>query len=95
MGIVPEESPVGSSASNSKIERAIQSLDGQQRAILNFVEDMYGRKLPKDHVVLPWLVKYATFTLNIGSVGEDGKTPWARRRGEKGRQKGSQTPHDP
>ena len=47
------------------------------------MEEKYDIKLPKDHVILPWLVKYSGLALNVGSVGEDGKTAYERRRGKK------------
>ena len=54
--IMLEESPAYDSRSNREVERAIQTVQGQVRAIKDAVEARYGEKLkPEDHI-MPWLV---------------------------------------
>ena len=48
-----EMSPVGQSASNGVVERAIQSVVGQARVVKSALEARLGVKLPAKHPVLP------------------------------------------
>ena len=47
------------------------------------MEERYEIKIPKDHMILTSLVKYAGLALNVGSAGDDGKTAYERRKGKK------------
>ena len=42
---VVEESPVGSSASNGIVERAVQELEGQSRVLLSSLQDRLGKRI--------------------------------------------------
>ena len=56
---VVEQSPVGSSASNGLVERAILSVEQQARVLNSAVEDRWGVKVGARHSVVSWLVEYA------------------------------------
>ena len=68
---VPESSPTYSSASHGFIERGIQSVEGQARAVKSAMETHIGVKVSSDHNVVPWIIEYASVLLNRGQVGED------------------------
>ena len=75
---VVENSPVGSSQSNTVAEKAINSVQGQVRVVKLALEKRWGIKVPHRHSVIPWVVAYAAFLLNRYEVGHDGKTACKR-----------------
>ena len=79
----PDDSPVGVSKSNGEIERAIQTMQGQVRSLKLCLESRYKRKILEDHPIWPWAVMYAAMLINICLVGEDGRTPYERRKGRR------------
>ena len=58
-GVMEEESPVGESASNGLVERAIQDVQAQMRTLKLAVEHRYQNRIEDSHPILPWLVKHA------------------------------------
>ena len=80
--IVYEESPVRGSNANGSIERAIQTIQGQIRAIKDYTERQIGATIGLDSAVLKWLVRHAAWTLTTFHVGSDGKTAHQRIRGK-------------
>ena len=80
-----ETSPVYSSRSNGVIERGIQSLQGQLRTMRSALEEKLGVVLCVEHGVWRWMTEYATFLLNRGEVGHDGKTAYERCKGKRGK----------
>ena len=73
-----ENSPVRSSASNGKIERAIQALQAQTRVLKVALEDRWKLKLPHRHAVVPWMIEYSAVLLNRFEVSNDGRTAYER-----------------
>eukprot|EP00973_Karenia_brevis_P035251 4862570-Karenia_brevis.AAC.1 len=65
-----ENSPVGESQANGKIERAIQSVQGQIRTIKDTIEYEAQMKIGSSHHLWPWLIKYAGFTLLAYKIDE-------------------------
>eukprot|EP00973_Karenia_brevis_P075571 10498545-Karenia_brevis.AAC.1 len=87
--IMTENSPVGESQANGKIERAIQSVQGQIRTIKDTIEYEAQMKINPSHHIWPWLIEYAGFTLLAYKIDEaDGKTPLERSRGRSAPQRG-------
>ena len=80
---IVENSPVGSSASNGMVERAIQSVQGQVRVMKLALERRLGFEIPHRHAMVPWIVEYAGFLLNRFEVSHDGKTAYERLKGKK------------
>ena len=80
--IVDEESPVGDSNADGSIERAIQTIQGQIRAIKDYTERQIGTTIGLDSSVLRWLVRHAAWTLTTFHVGSDGVTAHQRIRGK-------------
>ena len=79
---IVENSPVGSSASNGVVERAIRSVEQQTRVLKSGLEERWGVKIPTRHSVMPWLVEYAGLLLNRFEVSRDGKTSFERSKGK-------------
>ena len=78
---VLENSPVGESSSNGRVERAIQSVQGQIRTIKDNVEAKTGRKIPRKSGLFQWLVEWAAATITRYRVNSDGKTSYATIKG--------------
>ena len=78
-----EQSPVGSSASNGVVEKAIQSVEQQVRVLESAVEGRWSVKLETRHPAIPWITEYAAVMLNRFEVGHDGKTAYERNKGKK------------
>ena len=81
--IIMEESPVGESASNGEVENAIKLVEGMFRSIKSSLEERIGRKLPREHMCVPWLIRHAAETIDRYAIGSDGKTNYQRRKGNK------------
>jgi hypothetical protein len=79
---IDEDSPVGSSASNGVIERAVQSVQGMTRVLKSAVEERWKASIPTKHPVITWLVEYSAFLLNRFEVSSDGKTSYERCKGK-------------
>ena len=75
-----EASPVGDSKANGEIERAIKTVQGQIRTLKSALEEHYKTTFTEEHVMLPWLVAYASSLVNKFTIGEDGKTAHQRAR---------------
>ena len=80
-----EMSPAYSSASNGVVERGVQTVQVQVRVLRSAVEEKWGVKLETVHSIGPWLVEYASFLINRGEVGHDGKTPYERCKAKRGK----------
>ena len=89
MNTFPEHFSVSSSKSNGYIERAIQSVSGKIRVMLDALEARLGRAIPTTGTGTPaWLVEYASVLWNRHAVSADGKTAYERIRGKKSRMLG-------
>ena len=64
VGIVPENSAVGESASNGRAERAVQSFEDYIRTLLAELEHRLGQQVAPSHPLLAWLVEYSAVLLN-------------------------------
>ena len=72
-----------SSGSNGRAERAVQTLEGQIRALLLSLEDRLGRRVDAKEPIVTHMPEYAAHLLNRLEVGKDGRTPYERCRGKK------------
>ena len=82
-GAMEEESPVGESASNGMVERAIQGVQAQMRTLKLALEYRYQNKIEESYPIVPWLVKRSAMTINVARQGEDGRTAYERRKGKR------------
>ena len=80
--IKPEASPKEEHQANGTIERSVWDIAGTARTVKCQVEHDYDMKLESDHVVLPWLIKYAGCLVTLFCVGSDGRTAYERSRGK-------------
>ena len=78
-----EESPVKSSGSNGVVERGIQGVEGQIRALLLALEARTAVKINPRMPIVTFLPEYAAYLMNRLEVGKDGKTAYERVRGKK------------
>ena len=75
---VPEMSPVKSSGSNGMVERCIQDLEGQLRAVLLAFESRLGKEVDAKEPIVTFMPEYTAYVLNRRDVGLDGKTAYER-----------------
>ena len=80
---IVEESPVGSSGSNGKVERAAQGIEGQIRVMKLALEGRLKRQVDTERRIVTFMAEYAGYLLNRLEVGKDGKTAYERSRGKK------------
>ena len=80
---ITEESPVKSSGSNGRAERAVQALEGQIRILLLSLEARVGQSIDAKEPVVTYMPEYAAYLLNRLHVGKDGKTAYERVKGKK------------
>ena len=81
MGV--EVSPMGGSQANGDVERAIQTVQGQVRTMKSALDGRYKTELGENHVIIPWLVSYASSVMNKFTTDIGGKTAHERCRGRR------------
>ena len=74
VNLVLEESPEYESRSNGEVERAIQTIQGQFRAMKDRLESRYNQRIGGEHPCVPWLMAHASDTVNRFYVYKDGRT---------------------
>ena len=82
-GTAIENSRVGDSNSNGKIERAIREVKGLVRTMRSALEEKIQDKIRLDSTIVPWLVRHAGYVITRCRIGEDGKTAMQRLKGRK------------
>ncbi len=68
------------SSGNGQIEATVKQLTGILRTNKLDLETRINKKVPLESPVIPWLVEYAAFIVNIRVRGDDGKTAHQRVR---------------
>ena len=81
-GTVVEESPVQSKGSNGIVERGVQGIEGDIRAIFLSLQERMGRKVDARERIVAFIPEYAAYLGNRLHKGDDGKTPYERVKGE-------------
>jgi len=74
-------SPVGDSHSNGDAESAVKQVQRQFRTMRTDMETCYGRVVPANHHIMPFIVRHAAGTINREKTGTDGMTAHKRLRG--------------
>ena len=69
--IIMEESPAYEHRSNGEVERAIQTVQGQIRALKSGVESRYRESLSSSSNLVPWMVRHAGNLINMYHKGQD------------------------
>ena len=80
---ITEESPVRSSGSNGRAERAAQTLEGHIRVLLLALEARLVTRIDAKEPVVSYMPEYAAYLLNRLEIGKDGKTAYERYKGKK------------
>jgi len=47
------------------------------------LQSRYRMKIKVDHPIMPWLAHHAALLIDICRIGEDGRTPYERRKGKR------------
>ena len=78
-----EESPTGSSGSNGIVEREVQEVEGQIRALFLSLQERLGMKVDARERVVAFMPDYVTYLVNKLKVGDDGKTVYESVKGRR------------
>ena len=81
MGV--EVSPMGDSQAKGDVERAIRTVQGQARTMKSALDNKYNTEFGENHIIIPWLVPYASSAINKFTIDTGGKTAHERCRGTK------------
>ena len=84
---VPESSPVGSSASNGRIERTVQAVEDLLRTLKAALEARIGAQFPCAHPVVRWLVEHCADVMNKSAINPSGITPYEELHGKKAKER--------
>ena len=78
-----ENSRVGDSDSNGRIERAIREVKGLIRTLRSSLEANAQTKIKLDDSVVPWIVRHAAYIITRCRIDTDGKTAMQKVKGRK------------
>ena len=84
---VPENSAVGSSASNGRAERTVQAIEDLVRCYKAALEAHLDWKIPVGHAVIRWLVEHAADVMNKMAINKSGHTPYEELHGRKAKER--------
>ena len=82
-GTALENSRVGDSDSNGKVERAIQDLCGLVRTLRSDLESKIGSKVHLDNPAVPWIIRHAGHLINLCRVRDNGRTAFQLMKGRR------------
>ena len=82
-GTAIENSRVGDSNSNGRVERAIQDFKGLVRTLRSDLESKIGERVTLESPVVPWMVRHAAHIINVTRVREDGRTAYQLMKGRR------------
>ena len=82
-GTALENSRVGDSDSNGRIERAIRDIKGMIRTLRSSIEEKTSKPIRLDDTIVPWIIRHAGYVITRCKVGSDGKTALQRMKGRK------------
>ena len=80
---IPEEAPRKSSGSNGIVERGVQEIEDQIRALLLGSSDRIGRRVDPSERIVAFIPDYAAYLVNRLLKGLDGKVGYERVKGKK------------
>ena len=79
---VPQHPPAYDPQSNGAIEKAVDDVMGQIRALKIGLERRIKTKVESDWRILQWMVEHAATLINCCQLGHDGRTPFRRLHGK-------------
>ena len=71
-----QNSPVGDSDNNGRVERAIRDLGGVARTMRSALEERLGQPIGLTHPLTPWLICQAANAFNRYQIRSNGKTAY-------------------
>ena len=74
IGTAIENSKVGDSNSNGRVERSIRDLKGMVRTLKSALADKLNMPVTLDMAIVPWLVRHASYLITRCRVRKSGKT---------------------
>ena len=83
---IPKHPPAYDPQANGVIEKAVDDVMGQIRALKIGLESRLKRKIESDEPILQWIVEHAPMMINRCQKGHDGKTPERRLKGKETQQ---------
>ena len=86
-GTAIEQSRVGDSNSNGRVERAIQDFKGLTRTMRSALEDKIKSKISLNDPIVPWMVRHAASVINSTRVRENGRTAYQQMKGRRSNSK--------
>ena len=84
-GSALEQSRVGDSNSNGRVERAVQDLKGLVRTLKAALEINTKGKISLSDPIVPLLVRHAAHIINVSRVRDCGRTAWQLMKGRRSR----------
>ena len=81
--VIFEESPIGESQSNGRVERVVRTVKGHIRTMKEALDSRFQERIPLDHQVMSWLPRHAAATISRYHTGKDGRTAYERWKGRK------------
>ena len=78
-----EDSRVGDSNSNGKIERMIREVKGLIRTFRASLQEKIGSVVALDAPVVPWIIRHAAYVITRCKVHDCGRTSLTRMKGQK------------
>ena len=69
-----ENSKVGDSNSNGKIERAIRDVGNLVRTLRSATEEQIGQTMTLAELIVPWMIRHAAYLITRCRVRSHGKT---------------------
>ena len=82
-GTAIDNSRVGDSDSNGTIERAIQDVEGQCRAMRSALEARIKTRVRIDSPVTPWLIRHAAYLITRCRIRPNGRTAFQMMKGRR------------
>ena len=82
-GTAIEQSGVGDSNSNGKVERTIQDYKGLTRTMRSVLEFRLGIKITLDNPIVPWMIRHVGHILTFCRVRDHGRTAYNVTKGRK------------
>ena len=83
---VPKHPPVYDSQANGAIEKAVDDVMAQLRALKIGLERRLQSKIQSNEVIIQWMIEHSSTIINKCQKGHDGKTPERRLRGKESKQ---------
>ena len=79
--LILEDAPRGDKNANGIGERAVQTVEGQTRALKMELEGRLNITIPAQHEIIPWIVRHAADVINKEEVKASGMTPYRAIKG--------------